>query len=110
MKKEILFSLALITMLLSACIFNESQKGEVIEQVSSLAEVQEFLTKYPDAEIRANLLGRAVIEDNIDNLRYYCGQQMEVKSYWDVMIEENEKGLEIWVDEEDTEKITFVTP
>lgn len=89
--------------LFAGCISNESG-ADVTQIAKTLPMVQEFLGEHPNAEIKVALWNSDAVEENIVEIRESCGQQMEVKSYWKVVVTEGNLDLEVWIDES-TQKV-----
>lgn len=84
--------------LFAGCISDESG-AEITQIAKALPMVQEFLGEHPNAEIKVALWNSDVVEGNIVEIRESCGQQMEAKSYWKVIVTEGNLDLEVWIDE-----------
>ena len=95
--------------LISGCISKEFGEDDTIKIAQSLPAVKEFLADHPSAEIRAALWNKNVVEQNIDDIRNLCGQQMEITSYWKVVITEDDLNLEVWIDEKTKKPVCILT-
>jgi len=109
MKQHILFAFLILGLLLVSG-FNGCEKRDAISIVKTLSEVQKFLERYPNAEIKAALWDNETVVTNINKIKANCGEQMRVKSYWRVEVIENSNSLIVWLDELTLEPICIVKP
>src|SRR3989344_1593003 len=66
--------------------------------VKAVPEVQQFLKEHPDATIRAVYWDESTVEANINEIRDYCGEQIQVKPYYKVDVVSSDFTLVGYVD------------
>lgn len=70
--------------------------------VSSIAKqlpaVQEFLNQHPNAEIKALLLSAETVQQNIEEITKACGGPLPIKSYWKVVVTENNNLIIVYLE------------
>ncbi|MDP2973644.1 MAG: hypothetical protein Q8N60_01200, partial [Candidatus Diapherotrites archaeon] len=91
----LLIGLLVFAIVLSGCVGNQ----DVTSFVKTLPEVQAFLEKNPDAEIKAVFLNKQTVTSMIGNIREDCGQQMQEAPYWYVTITKDKQEAKIYLDE-----------
>jgi len=103
MYKKILVILVLLTvLLLSGCVSQE----EVIKNLAKQTDLaKDFLKENPNAEIIIVKLSSDDVSSIINEIRDKCGNQMQVKAYWKVSINDpdTQSAITSWIDVETQE-------
>ncbi|MFC2143540.1 hypothetical protein ACFLQN_04015 [Candidatus Aenigmatarchaeota archaeon] len=102
-----IFALAAIlivaTLIVSGCV-----DGGVTSIAKSLPQAQEFLNNHPNADIRVILLPEESVEENIDEIRAECGEEMVSRSYYKATFIEGDTKLIMYLDSETRDLICFI--
>lgn len=93
--KILLISLLVLVIILSGCIGQPDATGFV----KTLPDVQDFLVKNPDADIKAEFLSKELVKTDIEKIRVDCGQQMQEVPYWHITITKGAEKVEVYLDE-----------
>lgn len=102
----LLMGLLVFAIVLSGCVGNQ----DVTSFVKTLPEVQAFLEKNPDAEIKAVFLNKQTVTSMILDIRKDCGQQMQEVPYWYVTITKGKQEAKIYLDETGKQALCIIKP
>jgi hypothetical protein len=107
-KIQLLILVLIISVIfVSGCV----EQGFTAEQIAKGSkEVKEFLKEYPRATFVASLLDNETVEGIITELRDTCGEQMKVKGYWKVKVQDPDTNVTItaWVDDDTKQTVCIV--
>lgn len=76
---------------------------DVTSIVKSLPQVRDFLSQYPDAELKVVLWNTNYTSSQINEVQDTCGKQMEVKSYYYATVTKGLFNLRLWIDKDTME-------
>lgn len=102
----LLISLLLLAIGLSGCV----GQSDATSFVKTLPEVQAFLAKNPDADIKAVFLDKEVVKTFIGNIRKDCSPQMQELPYWHMTITKGEEKVEVYLDETGQQALCIIKP
>ena len=105
MKKALITSL-IVLLILSGCI----KSLDATNFVKTLPEVQTFLAKNPDADIRAAFLDKEMVKTNIEKIRENCSPQMQEVPYWHVTVTKDKEKIEVYLNETGQQALCIIKP
>ncbi len=83
-------------------------KKDVTPVVKAMPDVQQFLKEHPNAEIKAALWKEDTVSSNLGEIRTTCGNQMQIKDYWKVDVNEGDISIKIWLDGKTMEPLCVI--
>ncbi len=105
--KTIFLILIIFILFISGCVGND---GDITELVKQTQQGQDFLSKYPEAEITAVSLSNETIASIIDEIRNECHPSIPIKAYWNVKFTDPDTNtkLNVWIDKKTQEVVCII--